>query len=295
MSAGPLPPFGGEEARPVEPGRARLVLLPVPYERTATYRRGTAAGPAAILDASRQVELYDEEVEFDLAGAGVATLPPLTSDGMPDTLADLVEPVVRRHLDGGRIVGCLGGEHSVSLGAIRAAARYQPGLGILQIDAHPDLRDEYEGTRFGHGCVMRRALDLPEVGRLVQVGLRAISPEDAAAMRERRVRSFLAHQLRGRAPAEWAAAAVDALPEAVYVSFDLDGLDPSVIPGTGTPEPGGLSWWDALALLRLVAARRRIIAFDVVELLPEPPSRVSDFAAARLVMKLVAYLLGPRR
>jgi len=242
------------------------------------------------------VELYDEELGMDPLEGGVATLSAVAIDGAPDLLADALEPIVRRHLEAGRVVAAVGGEHSISLGPIRAAARAYPGLGVLQIDAHPDLRDAYEGTRFGHGCVMRRVLDSRAVGALVQVGLRAVSPEDAEAQRaDARVRPFLAWELARRRPAEWIPSVVEALPERVYVTIDVDGLDPSIVPGTGTPEPGGLLWWDTLALLREVAARRRVVAFDVVELLPRPPSAVSDFAAARLVMKLLAYLAAARR
>lgn len=271
------------------------MLLPVPYERTTTYRKGTARGPEAILRASTQVELYDEELDRRLDDLEVATLAPVTVRGMPDALARKLEPLVGRHLEAGRFVGCLGGEHSISLGPIRAAARRHPGLGILQIDAHPDLREDYEGTRFGHGCVMRRALDSPEVGALVQVGLRAISPEDREAMRDPRVAAWPAYALHGRPAREWVAEVVERLPDKVYLSVDVDGLDPSILPGTGTPEPGGLSWWDTLALLRAVAEQRTVVAFDVVELLPEPPATLSDFAAARLVMKILAYRSGAAR
>ncbi|MFQ5843539.1 MAG: agmatinase family protein [Planctomycetota bacterium] len=282
-------PFGGEEAGPADPGRARFVLLPVPYERTTTYRRGTAAGPEALLRASAQVECFDEEVGLDPLRDGVLTLPALAPDEPPEVVARIVEEQVRPFLRVGGGVGCLGGEHSISLGPIRAAARRCPGLGVLQIDAHPDLRDSYEGTRYGHGCVMSRVLDLEEVGVVVGVGLRALSTEEDARMKgDRRIRPFFAHRLRGRPAREWVGEVVDALPSDVYVTVDVDGLDPSVVPGTGTPEPGGLGWGDALTLLREVC-RRRLVAFDVVELLPEPPSVRSDFVAARLVMKILAY------
>ena len=292
----PMPRFGGDDVPPVPPERARTVILPVPYERTTTYGKGTSRGPAALLAASGQVELFDEELGLDPMDGGVATLPPATADAMPDALAERLEPVVRAHLAAGRVVGALGGEHSVSLGPIRAAARAHLGLGVLQIDAHPDLRDAYEGTRYGHGCVMRRVLDDRSVGALVQVGLRAVSPEDAEAQRaDRRVRPFHAFDLARRDRADWVAAVVEALPREVYLTFDVDGLDPSIVPGTGTPEPGGLGWWDAMALLREVAARRRVVAFDVVELLPQRDAPLSEFAAARLVMKILGYLAAARR
>jgi len=280
-------PFGGEACPHDDP---YAVIVPVPYEKTTTYREGTAKGPDALLDASAQVELFDEEVRVAPLGRGVRTVEPVACGGMPDELADVLEGMCREHLDAGRLVGCLGGEHSISLGPIRAAASEE--LGILQIDAHPDLRESYEGTRYGHGCVMKRALDLDAVIRLVPVGLRAVSDEDDDVIEtDGRVRPFYAHQLAGR---DWIEPAVAALPERVYVTFDVDGLDPSVVPGTGTPEPGGLSWWPTMALLKKVFAERTVVGFDVVELLPEPPSCVSDFAAARLVMKMLAYFEAGR-
>jgi len=277
-------PLGGEPNTQADPG---CVVVPVPYERTTTYRKGTARGPDALLDASAQVELFDEEMRVSPLAGGVRTLAPVVCDGMPDVLAGQLEELCLPHFQAGRLVACLGGEHSISLGPIRAAARVHHGLGILQIDAHPDLRDSYEGTAYGHGCVMRRALDLPEIGGLVAVGLRAVSDEDDHAIHnDDRIRPFYAHALTGR---RWIDDVIDALPEEIYVTFDVDGLDPSVVPGTGTPEPGGLAWWDAMALLRRAFAERTVVGFDVVELLPEPPSCVSDFAAARLVFKMLAY------
>ncbi|MHC4164262.1 MAG: agmatinase [Planctomycetota bacterium] len=276
------------------PEKARVVLVPVPYERTTTYNRGTAAGPAALLEASLQVELFDEETRTEPLQAGLAVLEPVQTDAMPDVLAGRLAEISAPHLQAGRIVGCLGGEHSLSLGPIRAAAGQYPGLGVLQIDAHPDLRDTYEGTRYGHGCVMRRVLESSAVARLVQVGLRAVSEEDDEVLRtEPRVRPFYAKDLSGRAR-RWIDEVVAACPEKVYVSFDLDGLDPSVVPGTGTPEPGGLGWWEALALLRAVIEEREVVAFDIVELLPTPASTVSEFAAAKLLFKILAYLAARR-
>jgi len=280
--------FGEENA---DPGSARFVLVPVPYERTTTYRTGTAQGPAALLAATEQVELFDEETRTEPVALGVHLAKSIAVPGLPDELAPVLEEAVAPHFAAGRLVGCLGGEHSISLGPIRAAARRHPGLGVLQVDAHPDLRDEYEGTRFGHGCVMRRVLDLPEVGRLVPVGLRSVSDEDDEVLRaDARVQPLYAYEIAGRR--DWIDAVVDALPEVVYVSFDLDGLDPAIIPGTGTPEPGGLDWWTALALLRETFQRRKVVGFDIVELLPEPPSVVSDAAAAHLLFKMLAYASG---
>jgi len=278
----------GDDGVPVED--ARFVLVPVPYEATTTYRKGTALGPAALLDASLQIELFDEETGTSPLDVGVAVLPAVSCDAMPDVLASRLRALTATHIEAGRVVGCLGGEHSISLGPIQAVAEAHEGVGILQIDAHPDLRDEYEGTKFGHGCVMKRVLDSTAVARLVAVGLRAISHEDHEVMRDDpRVRPFFAHAIAHRPPVKWIEEVIKALPDKVYLTFDLDGLDPSVVPGTGTPEPGGLTWWDALALVRAVIEDKTLVGFDVVELIPEPPSHVSDFAAARLVMKILAY------
>lgn len=276
-----MEPFGGIAGD----GSARFALIPVPYEKTTTYRKGTAKGPAALLKASTQVETFDEETRVDpWERCGIETLEPTLCEQMPDVLAAVLEGLVGAQLDGGRVPVCLGGEHSITLGPVRAAAQRHGGLGILQIDAHPDLRDEYEGTQFGHGCVMRRVLEVKNITALVQVGLRAVSDEDDAVISDDdRVHPFYA--------CEWSRQRIEPileqLPNDVYISIDLDGLDPSVIPGTGTPEPGGLSWWDALALLKAVAERKRVVAFDVVELLPDP---ISSFAAAKLVFKLLSYL-----
>jgi len=280
-------PLGGEPNTASDPF---AVVVPVPYEATTTYRKGTAGGPAALLAASTQVELYDEEMRLDPLARGVLTHDAVVCDDTPDVLAATLEELCVPHFHKERLVVCLGGEHSISLGPIRAAADVHGPIGILQIDAHPDLRDEYEGTHYGHGCVMRRALDLSTVTALVSVGLRAVSEEDHdVIMRDDRVKPFYAYELDDRPRPKWIQAVMAELPDTVYVTFDLDGLDPSVVPGIGTPEPGGLGWWDALALLQRVFAERRVVGFDVVELLPDPPSCVSDFAAARLVFKMLAY------
>ncbi len=277
----------------VAPEDARFVLIPVPYEKTATYRKGTAQGPAALLAASEQVELFDTETGTYPVEQGIHVAQDIAVLGFPDELAPVLERAVAPHMAAGRLVGCLGGEHSISLGPIRAAAVEHPGLGVLQIDAHPDLRDEYEGTRYGHGCVMRRVLDMPEVARVAQVGVRAVSREDRdVIMSDGRIQPFYAH---GRESAEtYQDDILEWLPPVVYITFDLDGFDPSVVPGTGTPEPGGLGWWEALGLVREVFRNRRVVGFDIVELLPEPPSVVSDFVAARLLFKMLAYACEER-
>lgn len=269
------------------------VVLPVPYEATTTYGHGTARGPAAILEASREVEFHDEWLEDEARRFGVRTLPPLEFDGPPETLAGRLEPLVGGILDSGRMPLVLGGEHSLSLGPIRAAAARHPGLTVLHLDAHLDLRDEYQGTRYGHGCVMRRAL---EAGvRIHAFGIRAISPEEREFLRRGPpVRLVPARDLLPLPPPQRVERVLQGLAAGpLWLSFDVDGLDPSIVPGTGTPEPGGVDWYTVSEVLRrLDRSGHEIVGADVVELLPLEGARAGDFAVARLSHRML--LLGLR-
>ncbi|RMH05402.1 MAG: agmatinase [Planctomycetota bacterium] len=277
---------------------APAVVLPVPYEATTTYAGGTQAGPAAILEASRQVEFWDEWLEDEARRFGVRTLAEVRCSGPPEELAEHLEPAVAELLAAGRLPLLLGGEHSLSLGPIRAAAARHPDLVVLHLDAHPDLRDEYEGTRFGHGCVMRRVLEQTRA-RILAFGIRAVSPEErdfyAAGGDGGRVRALLARELLPLPPAERVERVLAALPPGpLWLSWDVDGLDPGLVPCTGTPEPGGLDWYTVSELLRRLAVdRRRIVGAELVELLPRPGQHASDFAVARLAHRmLLAGLLA---
>ncbi len=280
-----------EDARPGAPG----AVLPVPYEATVTYETGTARGPEAILLASQQVETFDEWLEDEARRHGVETLPPVVFPGPPEELAPVLEERTGSLLDAGRFPLLLGGEHSLSLGPIRAAAARHPDLVVLHLDAHPDLRDEFEGTRYGHGCVMRRVL---EGGvRLHSFGLRAISPEERAfARRARGLRWILARELLPLAPLERVARILEDLPEApLWLSWDVDGLDPSLVPCTGTPEPGGLDWFTVSELLRALDLRGAcLVGAELLELSPRPGQHASDFAAARLAHRLLVAGLRSR-
>ncbi len=273
-----------------DPATARASVLPVPYDRTSTYVKGADRGPAAILAASRQVELLDVESGREPTRRGVLTLRPVVVDEGPERLAGLVRAAVGRELDAERLPIVLGGEHSVSIGAIEAAAERFPGLGILQVDAHADTRESYEGSTHNHACVMARAR---EHGPIVQVGIRSLDASELEGLDLDRV--FFAHDIvaaRGTPRArDWMDAAVARLPEHVYLTIDLDGLDPSIVPCTGTPEPGGLTWDEVTGLVQRLAANRRVVAADVVELCPMPPMHASEFIAARLVHRLLAMLL----
>lgn len=266
---------------------AKIVLLPVPYDLTTSYVAGTRRGPQAILEASRFVELHDEELGGDLTAAGIHTLPPLPPlVSGPADMIDAVESEVASHLDRGKTVGLLGGEHSVTLGSVRAHHRLRPGLSVLQLDAHADLRDRYEGSPFSHACVMRR---VREIVPAVQVGIRSLSSDESA------------HAKRHALPIVWArevcrgpfdpARVIEHLTAEVYVTVDCDVFDAGLMPAVGTPEPGGLDWYDVIDLLDAVSRARRIVGFDVVELNPMPGLVAPDFMAARLVHRLLALSL----
>ncbi len=262
---------------------AAVAIVPVPYDGTSTWMKGADLGPERIIEASAQVELYDIETDSEPYRSGIYTDAPVKESASPESMTAAVEERVGAHLDAGRFTVVLGGEHSVSIGAIRAHASRYRGLTVLQLDAHADLRDEYHGSRHNHACVMARARELCSV---VQVGIRSMDVSEKGAAAEGRV--FYAHEIAGER--DWIGDSVAAMSEQVYVTIDLDVFDPSVMPSTGTPEPGGLFWYDVTALLARVARERRIVGFDVVELCPSDAGRHADFLAAKLVYKLLAYI-----
>jgi agmatinase len=282
--------FGGLEEEFSALERARAVILPAPYDFSTSYQGGARLGPRAILAASRNMELWDEEV-----GAvyqwGIHTLPEIepTAEG-PEAMAARVERAVDWILEQDKLPVMLGGEHSLTAGAVRAAARHVERLSVLQIDAHADMRDTYLDSRYSHACVMRR---VREVVRAASVGVRSWSEEEAEHLEANPQPIWTTRQFRALA-GRWEPI-LESLSDRVYVTIDLDGLDPSLVPATGTPEPGGLDWYEVVDLLRLVAERKQIIGFDVVELAPIPGQVASDFLAARLVYRLVGLILGPRR
>lgn len=269
--------------------RARGLVLPVPYESTTSWGSGTRLGPRAILEASRYVELYDQELGCEPADAGIHTLPALelTRAGAEAAMSEL-ESAVGVVLDaaGDRFVVMLGGEHSVSAPAIRAhAARCDGTLSVLQLDAHADLRPEYEGSPASHASAMARVLDH---ARIVGVGIRGISSEEVevAASSDRVDLVYADAMWRSN---DWMDRVLALLQDPVYVTFDVDYLDPSLMPSTGTPEPGGGDWYRTLAFLRRVFRERRVVGADVVELAPIPGLHAPDFLVAKLVYKLFAY------
>lgn len=262
---------------------AAYVLLSVPYDGTSTFVKGADKGPQAILNASDSLELYDIQYDIDASKAGVYTDHHDYDLSTPEAMVKSVYGRVSHFLDMGKRVAMVGGEHSVSVGAIRAMSERFPDLTVLQIDAHADLRDEYHGSPYNHACVMRRA---QECARVVQVGIRSVCEEEQCNIVPENI--FYAHNIVGRTG--WEDEVVERLTGNVYISFDLDGLDPSILPATGTPLPGGLQWYPTLNLLEKVFRARRVVGFDVVELCPQEGNVVSDVLAASLVYKMMGMM-----
>lgn len=283
------PGFADLPAEMTDPESSAIAVVPVPYDGTSTWKKGADRGPEAIIAASHQVEWYDIPTASEVCRRGIATLDPVACGSDPADVADAVETIVGGVFDRGQLPVVLGGEHSVSIGAFRAAAARFPGLSILQIDAHADTRESYHGSPFNHACVMARARELCPI---VQVGIRAIDGEEAPKLDRDRV--VWGHQVAADPARGWVDRALAGLTEDVYVTIDLDGFDPALVPATGTPEPGGLDWYDAITLLERVTASRRVVGFDVVELLPTPGQWASEFLAAKLVYRLLSLIFAGR-
>jgi agmatinase len=264
---------------------SKVVILPVPVDRTTSYVSGTRNGPREILEASSHMELWDEEVGADVHGVGIFTLPAMELPfGEMAPLMDEIQRVATAVLARDKFLVTLGGEHSITPPLVAAAAARFKGLSVLQIDAHADLRDSYMGTPHNHACAMRRSLDY---ARVTQVGIRSLSAEEAEAAPALDTTIFYDATMR-RDP-QWIARVVETLTGPVYITIDVDGLDPAIMPATGTPEPGGLSWYEILALLRATIAKKTVVACDVVELSPLPGLMAPNFLCAKLIYKILTY------
>ncbi len=286
-----MPPenFGGLPEEQSRYEQSRAVIFPVPLERTTTYMTGTRNGPAAILAASRNVELYDEELGLEsYKKIGIATLPAIdTQEGTLEKVLAELHTTELALLGEGKFPIVLGGEHSLTPPLVSAAAKKFAGLSVLQIDAHADLRESYQGNPASHASAMRRVL---EVCPAVQVGIRSLSVEEAEAIPRLRAKIFWAREIVRASLESWIPRVVADLSPHVYLTIDLDGFDPAFVPATGTPEPGGLDWYQVTSLIRAVAAKKKIVAMDVVELLPQPGDHASDFLAAKLIYKILGYV-----
>ena len=262
--------------------QANVVILPVPFDRTSTWLKGADKGPQAIIEASAHMELYDIETDSEVYLKGIYTAEPVDGNLVPDDMVESVRENVRHYIEDGKFVVVVGGEHSVSIGPIRAHVENHPDITVLQLDAHADLRNEYEGSGYNHACVMARVKELCQI---VQVGIRSMdSSEKAALDRSRGVLAEDIYRDKG-----WAEKVISRLSEKVYITIDLDVFDPSVMPSTGTPEPGGLLWYDVLVLLKAVFDDKEVVGFDVVELCPDQRNKAPDFLAAKLIYKLLSY------
>lgn len=285
--------LGLDPAEQPAPDQCRYAILPLAYDKTASYGKGTVEGPEAILQASTQVEYWDEELRFTPCEAGIATLDgPEIREMAPERMAEAATAAAKEAVREGRHVIGIGGEHSVTIGLIRALRSVVGEFDILQIDAHSDLRDAYEGTPYSHASIMARALD--EGCRIVQVGIRACGEEELENLARPEVKTFWMHELRRQRPDDWIREVVAALGPRVFVTFDLDAFDPAIMPSTGTPEPGGLDWPTSLGLLRAVAREKEVVGSDFVELAPVVGHHAPDFLAARLVYRWIGYLEAAR-
>ncbi len=284
--------FGGLDSSLSDYDSARAVVIPLPYDGTATWRTGARDGPAAIIEASQALELFDEQLLFSPCKVGIATLEPLEPDARgPEYQVAAVSRHLAPVIRDGKFPVALGGEHSLTLGCVEAfgeASAPDEPLSVLQIDAHADLRDVYQNSRFSHACVMRRVLEKCPV---VQVGVRSFSEEEHEFMVQNGLETFTMDRIRS--DPGWIFKVVEALSGRVYLTIDLDGLDPSICPGVGTPEPGGLDWHQVLDLLGALFSSRRVVGADVVECSPLPGHHSSEYLAARLVYKLVAQRFKP--
>jgi len=274
--------------------KSKVSILQVPYDKTTTYIHGTSKGPSAIIDASRYLELFDDELNMETYRAGIHTTEPLDVSGLSsEEMVEKVRVSVSDLLKSNKFPVMLGGEHSVSVGAVKAFKEAYPNLSVLHLDAHCDLRNEYFGSKLNHGCVARR---ISEICPIVQVGTRSMSKEE---------KDFIATQANGKVKnlsvydilesPMWKDTATKSLSENVYISIDLDVFDPSLVPAVGTPEPGGIGWYETLDLLRDVAKDRKIVGFDVVELCPLPGQISSDFLAAKLIYRLLGYVFSNKK
>jgi agmatinase len=280
--------FGGTTPSTTDFERARVVILPIPLDRTTSYVPGTRNGPHEILVASSHMELWDEETQTDVHSIGIYTLPEMDFPfGSMDEVVCEIRRVASELVNRGKFPLIVGGEHSITPAVVGAVAAKYPGVSVLQIDAHADLRESYMGTPHNHACAMRRTL---EFGPITQVGIRSLSTEEAAAASSLQTTIFYDYNMRD--DPNWMDRVVDSLTETVYITIDVDGLDPAIMPATGTPEPGGLSWYEALRLLRKVIERRQVVGCDIVELSPIPGNIAPNFLCAKLMYKILTYRFG---
>tara|TARA_R110002073_G_scaffold279026_1_gene442801 strand:- start:29109 stop:30044 length:936 start_codon:yes stop_codon:yes gene_type:complete len=261
---------------------SKIVLIPVPYDGTSTWQKGADKGPEAFLNASENMELFDIETQTEVYKQGVYLADAVTENSTPEAMVDAVHQVTKAHIKKNKFVTIFGGEHSVSIGTIRAFNECFNNLTVLHIDAHADLRKEYEGSSCNHACAVYEA---SQNTNLIQVGIRSMDILEKTVMDEEK--TYFAHEMA--IDDTWVDAAIDQMTDTVFITFDLDALDPSIMPSTGTPEPGGLLWYETLDFLKQVFKEKNVVGFDIVELCPNPQNKSSDFLAAKLYYKMLSY------
>ena len=276
--------FGGNEVV-YDYHNSRIVILPVPYDETSTWMKGADRGPDAIMEASVNLEFYDIETHSEVLKHGIFTIEPLIEKSSPEALVNSVQNKVSSLISEKKFPVVVGGNHTVSIGSVKAFGEVTENFSVLQLDAHSDLRNVYEGSQFNHACAMAR---IKEITALVQVGIRSMAVEELDNVDRKRI--FFAHDLyydKGLYNK-----AIDLLTENVYITIDLDVFDPSLIPSTGTPEPGGPEYFEIMHFLRDVIRRKNVVGFDVVELCPSPVNKSSDFIAAKIIYQLLSYVFA---
>ncbi|MDT0641280.1 agmatinase [Zunongwangia sp. F363] len=259
---------------------AKVVLIPVPYDGTSTWQKGADKGPDAFLEASENMELYDIETRSEVYKKGVYLAPPVTENSSPEKMVEAVYKTTKNYIKQEKFVTLFGGEHSLSIGSIRAFNESFEDLTVVQLDAHADLRPEYEGSKCSHACALHEA---SKNTNLVQVGIRSMDISEKDHMDENQV--YFADDLYE----DWQEDAIGQMTPNVFITIDLDAFDPSILPSTGTPEPGGLFWYETLEFLKLMFKKKNVVGFDIVELCPNEKEKSSDFLAAKLYYKMLSY------
>ncbi|MFA5147325.1 MAG: agmatinase [Candidatus Omnitrophota bacterium] len=275
--------------------KAKAVIVQVPYDRTVTYIKGTKDGPAAIISASQYMELFDDELNQETFRIGINTMSPLEVESLaPEAVIEKVYLTTQELLKAGKFPVILGGEHSISSGAVKAMKEAYPNISVLHLDAHYDMRDELKGSKFNHGCIARR---ISEICPIVQAGVRSLSKEEKDFLTGQtasgRVKTFDVYDILDTPM--WKDRVSGSLTENVYITIDLDVFDPSLMPAVGTPEPGGIGWYEMLDLLREISKDKKIAGFDVVELCPISGQVASDFLAAKLIYRILGYIFSNKK
>lgn len=280
--AGLPDPYGSESF-------SKIVIIPVPFDETTTYVKGTDKGPAALIEASRNLELYDIETDSEVYLKGIYTAPEIKTNSS-EKMLELLYRQTKNFLEKGKFVVTIGGEHSISFAPIRAYAEHYKQITLLQFDAHADLQPSYENNPWSHACVIARVKELSTIVKVVSIGIRSMSKEELPSLD--RSNTFFAFDLDPKD--QWMDQVLKKLEGLIYITFDLDAFDSSLMPSTGTPEPGGLNWNQALKMLKRVAEEKTIVGFDVVELCPRANDHAPDYLAAKLVYKLLSYIFSKK-